>query len=104
MHTPKMQPRSHEDTKNATYCFWSSDVRDHVDLDERVPGNAARGRDRGPHRRLGAEAALEHLVHALVVLQVVQVDVTLQDLLHGRSNARELLLDLIEDVFGVRLD
>src|SRR5439155_5714122 len=80
-------------------CFsWShfvSDNRDHVDLDQRVAGNAAGRRNRRPHRRLGAKAPLEHLVHAGVVLQVVQVDVTLQDLFHRRSRAFELLLDLI---------
>jgi len=48
-----------------------SDKRDHVDLDQRVSGNAA-GRGNGrAHRRLGPEAALEHLVHGGVVLQVV---------------------------------
>ena len=43
-----------------------------------LPGNAAGRRDGGPHRRLGAEAALEHLVHPGVVLQVVQVHVALR--------------------------
>src|SRR5688572_4668396 len=59
-----------------------SDVRDAVDLDQRVARNAAGGRDRRAHSRLRAEAAAEDGVHAVVVLQVVQVDVDLEHLLH----------------------
>src|SRR5438067_2511859 len=54
--------------------------RDHIDFHERVAWNSAGRGDRRPNGGLGAEAALEHLVHAGVVLQVVQVDVALQDL------------------------
>src|SRR5262245_35412912 len=78
--------------------------RDHVDLDERVSRNPAGSGDGRPHWRFRTEAALEHLVHAGIVLQVVEIDVALQDLLHRRPDALELLLDLIEDRLGVYLD
>src|SRR5207244_10499476 len=42
--------------------------------------------------------------HPGIVLQVVQVHVALQDLVHRRSDALELLLDLIEDAFRMHLD
>src|SRR5207244_1108911 len=81
-----------------------SDVGDAVDLDERVAGDAAGGRDGRPDARLRAEAALVHLVHPVIVLQVVEVDVDLEHLLHRGANALELLLHLVEDDLRVRLD
>src|SRR5512141_1883874 len=77
---------------------------DAVDLDERVAGNPSGGGDRRADRGLRAEAAEEHLVHRRVVLQVVQVDVDLQDLLHRGADLLELLLDLVEHVLRVGLD
>src|SRR5436305_7576250 len=58
----------------------ASDVGDHVDFHERVSGNPARGGDRGAHRRLSAETPHEHLVHFLVILQVIQKDPALKNL------------------------
>src|SRR5689334_3026783 len=81
-----------------------SDAGDAVDLDQRVARDAAGGGDRRAHARLGAEAAEEDLVHAGVVLQVVQVDVDLEDLLHRGAHRLELLLHLVEHVLRVRLD
>ena len=46
----------------------------------------------------------KHLVHPGVVLQVVQIDVALQDLLHRRSGRLELLLDAVQHNLGVQLD
>src|SRR5712692_3742594 len=82
----------------------ASDAGDAIDLHQRVSGDPARGGDGRPHARLGPELAQEDLVHAGVVLQVVQVDVDLQDLLHRRARGFELLLDLVEHVRGVALD
>ena len=45
-----------------------SDVRDDVDLDERVAGYP-RGGDRRPNRRLGTERAHEDLVHLRIILR-----------------------------------
>src|SRR5439155_20044820 len=43
-----------------SWLHFVSDSRDHVDLDQRVAGNAAGRRNRRPHRRLGARGALGH--------------------------------------------
>jgi hypothetical protein len=60
------------------------DVSDAIDLDQRIAGNPTRCDGyRGTHRRLAAEASEIHFVHAGIVFDVVQVDVHLQDLLHG---------------------
>ncbi len=59
-----------------------SNRRNTVDLHQRISRNAACGRDRGPHRRFGAEPAHVGFVHRSVVLQVVQVHVHLQHLVH----------------------
>src|SRR5437899_272930 len=55
------------------------DAGNHVDLNQRVAGNASRGRDGRAHGRLRAEASEKHLVHARVVLEIVQVHVALQN-------------------------
>lgn len=66
--------------------IWSGpsclDAGDHVDFDQRIPWDAARGRDGRAHRRLIAKAALENFVHFLVVFQVVQIHIALENLVH----------------------
>ena len=81
-----------------------SDASDDVDFDEGVAGDAAGGCDGCAHGRFGAEAAEEGLVHFLVVLEVVEVDIALEDFVHGRAAGVEALFDFIEDVLGVGLD
>jgi len=56
------------------------------------------------HRRLRPEAAQKRLIHACVVLQVVEIDVALQDLFHGGADALQLLLDGIQHNLGMGLD
>src|ERR1017187_8798929 len=80
------------------------DVRDHVDLNQRIARNSTGGGNRGAHRRFRAEAALEHFIHGCPVLNIVEIDVGLQDLFHGRSHALQLLLDGIQHDFGMGLD
>jgi hypothetical protein len=60
------------------------DVSNAIDFDRRIPGNSTRGdRYRRPHRRLIAETSEIDFVHPGIVFNVVQIDVHLQDLLHG---------------------
>ena len=51
-----------------------------------------------------AEATPEHLVHGVVVLEVIEVHVALEALFHRRAHVLELLFNLVEHVFGVGLD
>ena len=81
-----------------------SDACDAVDLDERVARDPAGRGDRRADARLRAKAAEEGLVHRRVVLQVVQIHVHLQHLLHRGADILEPLLDLVEHVLGVGLD
>ena len=67
----------------ATRC--GSDVGDDIDLDKRVTWNPSRG-DRCPNRRLLTETTAEDLVHRLIVISISEVDVGLEDLLHGRDD------------------
>src|SRR5882724_867821 len=70
-----------------------SNARDYVDLDERVSGNTT-GRGNGSaYWRLGPEAAEKRFVHARIILQIVEIDIALQDFVHRRPDALELLLD-----------
>src|SRR5271169_5543774 len=82
----------------------ASDAGDAVDLHEGVARNSPRRGDRGPDAGLRPEAAQKHLVHRLVVLEVGQIHVDLQDLLHRGADSLELLLHLLEDVLRVGLD
>src|SRR5581483_5938735 len=51
------------------------DVRDAIYLDQRIARDSARGGDGSPHRRILAEAAFIGFVHAIVVFEVVEIDV-----------------------------
>ena len=81
-----------------------SDVGDHVDFDQGVSRYPSGGCDGGPDRRVFAETPAENLVHRLVVLEVIQINIALQDLFHGRARVLQLFLNLIEHVLGVSLD
>ena len=84
--------------------LFRSPVRTTIAAAGGIPGNAPGSRNRRPNGRLVAEAALKDFVHPGVVLQVVQVDVALEDLVHGRARAFQLLADLVEHSLGVDLD
>src|SRR5580700_6252092 len=71
-------------------------VGDDVDLDPRIAGDAAGRGNGGAYRRFFAEAPLELCVHLLVVHHVVEIDIALQDFVHGGTDALELFLDGIE--------
>src|SRR5205085_10297287 len=73
-----------------------------VNLYERVSGHSTGRGDRGSHWRSIAEAALIDSVHSCVVLKVIQVDIDLQNLLHGRASIDEFLLDLVKHVLCMR--
>src|SRR3954452_3939136 len=74
----------------------SSDTRDTVVLHERVSRDATGGSNRRTNTWLWTEAAQEHFVHPGIVLQVVQVHVYLQHLLHRRADFFQLLLHFVE--------
>src|SRR6186997_3176063 len=73
----------------------ASDRRDAINLDEHAVRDRSHGNGRA-HRRVAAEAADIRFVHARKILDVGQVDVDLQDLLHRRTGELQRLLDLIE--------
>src|SRR6267143_5347232 len=85
-------------------CSSASESGDHIDLDQGVAGNATGGCDRSSHWRLVPKSTLKSFIHCSIVFQIVQIDVALEDLVHGGTGALELLLDLIQNVLGVRLD
>ena len=60
--------------------------------------------DGGADRRVGTEPAPEHRVHPVVILQVVEVDVHLEDLVHRRSGLFQFRLDLVEHRLGMHGD
>src|SRR6202035_4448883 len=90
--------------RSAQIEWHGSKVGDHVDLDQRVSRNATGGRDGCPHGRLLAKPAQKYLVHSCIVLQIIQINIALQDLVHRGTGGFELLLNLIEHTFGVNLD
>src|SRR5881397_3258687 len=81
-----------------------SDVGDNVDFDQRGSRYPSGGCNRSPYRRFFSETPSEDFVHRLVVLEVIQINIALQDLFHGRARVLQLFLNLIKHVLGVSLD
>src|SRR5687767_7410707 len=68
---------------------------DAVHFDERAPWDPAVARDRRAHRRVRTETAAEYRVHPVVILDVVQIHVDLEHLVHRGADLFELRLDLV---------
>src|SRR5262245_20600294 len=80
------------------------DVGDAVDLNQRVSRDTSHGSDRRAHRRLVSKTSLVDLVHPRVILDVVEIDIHLENSVHGRAGIFQLLLELIQHVLGVGCD
>jgi hypothetical protein len=80
-----------------------SDICDHINLHQRIAWDTGCG-DGGSHWRFSAEASLKNLIHARVVLQVGQVNVAFEDLIHRGAGFLKLLLDLVKDSLGMHFD
>src|SRR5437667_9228755 len=84
--------------------FETLDVGDEVDFDQRVAGDAASRRDGRTHGRNLAPATGIDRVHLGPVVDVVEVDVDLEHLLHRRSGTDEVFFQLVEHMFRVLFD
>src|SRR4030095_7031923 len=80
-----------------------SALRDAVDLDRDASGQGA-GLDGGAGRMRRTEVGGVDLVHRLEVVDVLQVDVTAQDLVQRRAGRLEDRLHVVQRAPGLRRD
>src|SRR5215471_4754357 len=80
------------------------DISDQIDLDERIPRNSTRRSYCRTHRRNASPTAFVYGIHALPILNVIEIYVHLQNFVHRRASRLKLLLKLIQHVLGVFLN
>src|SRR5580698_8447598 len=80
------------------------DISNEVDLNERATRNASGGRDCRTHGRHLPPASCVNGVHLGPVVDVIEVDIYLQHLFHGRTRTDQVLLQFIENMLCMLLD
>src|SRR3954447_22770661 len=96
--------KAHIDNLQSKVVRQPLDVGDQIDFDQGIAGNTAGGGDGGADGRNVAEAAFVDGVHPFPVLDVVQIHIHLENLVHRGTRADQGFFQLVKNMLGVLFD